>query len=94
MHNTLALQSRMFYIQTLDSTMMVEAGSRAERDRLVNGLKIVVARLGSFLLCNDDRLLDEFFLTTPDLIMTVGQEPCDYLLGADDSDDDVETCDL
>lgn len=94
MQNTLALKSHMFIIQTLDSSILVEAESQAERDRLVNGLKVVVARLGSFLLCDDDRLLDEFFLSTPDSMMMVGQEPYRYVLEADDSDDEFVTVDV
>jgi hypothetical protein len=70
---------------------LIEAENRRERDRFVHGLKVVVARLGSFLLCRDDRLLDEFFLVgSLGSTGMVGHEPFDYLL-QDGDDHDAET---
>jgi hypothetical protein len=84
-HN-LARTFHTFYVQTLDDSFFIEAENREERDRFVHGLKVVVARMGSFLLCGDDRLLDEFFVVhLPESTQMVGQEPCDYLL--QDGDD-------
>ena len=53
--------SNSFLIKTLDRTVLFEASSPEERNRLVSSLKLAVARLGSLLLLQDDKLLDEFF---------------------------------
>ena len=50
-----------FFIKTLDQSILFEANSAAERDRIVKSLRLVVARLGSLLLTNNDRLADEYF---------------------------------
>jgi hypothetical protein len=80
----LARTCHTIHIQTLDESFWVEAESREERDRLVHGLKCVVARLASMLLLSDERLLDEFFLCVPDSDVAVGREPYAYLLLEDD----------
>ena len=40
---------------------MFEAQSKQERGRIVNGLKLVIARLASLLMLRDLRAVDEFF---------------------------------
>jgi hypothetical protein len=41
---------------------MFEASSASERDRLVHSIKLMVARLGSMLVVQDDNVLEEFFI--------------------------------
>jgi hypothetical protein len=43
-------------------TLMFEASSASERDRLVHSIKLMVARLGSMLVVQDDNVLEEFFI--------------------------------
>ena len=50
-----------FLVKAMDQTILFEASSRIERDRIVDSLKLCVARLGSLLLSEDDGLMDEFF---------------------------------
>lgn len=57
----LAKQSCSFYIVTLDQKLMFEAQSDAEKNWIVNGLKLMVARLGSKLLVEDHSVFDEYF---------------------------------
>jgi hypothetical protein len=50
-----------FFVKTLDQTLLFEAISSTERDRIVKALRLVVARLGSLLLTNNEQLADEYF---------------------------------
>jgi hypothetical protein len=43
-------------------TYMFEASSASERDRLVHSIKLMIARLGSMLVVQDDNVLEEFFI--------------------------------
>lgn len=52
---------RSFTIQTQNGMYMFEAQSKQERGRVVNGLKLVIARLASLLMLKDLRAVDEFF---------------------------------
>jgi len=52
---------RSFVIQTQKGNYMFEAQSKQERGRIVNGLKLVIARLASLLMLRDLRAVDEFF---------------------------------
>jgi len=52
---------RSFIIQTQNVKYMFEAQSKQERGRVVNGLKLVIARLASLLMLRDLRAVDEFF---------------------------------
>ena len=52
---------RSFMIQTQNGRYMFEAQSKQERGRVVNGLKLVIARLASLLMLKDLRAVDEFF---------------------------------
>lgn len=52
---------RSFVIQTQDTVYLFEAQSKHERGRVVNGLKLVIARLASLLMLRDLRAVDEFF---------------------------------
>jgi hypothetical protein len=61
-HPFLKLQCS-FVIKTHDRTLLLEAKSSSDRDRIVKGLRLCVARLGSMLLTNNDGLSEEFFLS-------------------------------
>jgi len=52
---------RSFVIQTQSGKYLFETQSRQERGRVVNGLKLVIARLASLLMLRDLRAVDEFF---------------------------------
>ena len=52
---------RSFIIQTQAGKQLFEAQSKQERGRVVNGLKLVIARLASLLMLRDVRAVDEFF---------------------------------
>lgn len=52
---------RSFIIQTQSGTYLFETQSNQERSRVVNGLKLVIARLASLLMLRDLRAVDEFF---------------------------------
>lgn len=52
---------RSFMIQTQSGKFLFETRSRQERGRVVNGLKLVIARLASLLMLRDLRAVDEFF---------------------------------
>lgn len=52
-----------FVIKTIhDGTLMLEASSTSERDRFVKSFKLLVARLGSMLVVQDDTVLSDFFV--------------------------------
>jgi hypothetical protein len=50
-----------FVIETQNKLFLFEAETMQERDRIVSGLKVVVARLASLLMLRDIRAADEFF---------------------------------
>jgi hypothetical protein len=52
---------RSFQIRTTSDMYLFEAPSNDERDRIVYGLKLVVARLASLLMLRDFRAAEEFF---------------------------------
>jgi hypothetical protein len=52
---------RSFVIQTQSRKHLFETQSKQERGRVVNGLKLVIARLASLLMLRDLRAVDEFF---------------------------------
>lgn len=56
-----ASASKSFYIETGNEVFLMEAQTSAERDRIVYGLKLVIARLASLLMLRDMRAADEFF---------------------------------
>ena len=56
-----ALASKSFYIETGSDVYLMEAQNGEERDRIVYGLKLVIARLASLLMLRDMRAADEFF---------------------------------
>ncbi|GKY94254.1 hypothetical protein MPSEU_000391200 [Mayamaea pseudoterrestris] len=64
-----------FFIKTLDQSLLLEANSSTERDRIVKSLRLVVARLGSLLLTNNDRLADEYFAFVDHGSLGPGEEP-------------------
>lgn len=68
-----AKTSHCFMIKTLDQTLVLEASSVEERNRLVQALKFTVARLGSMVLVKDAQLIDEFFVGQ--YTMGPGDEP-------------------
>lgn len=52
---------RSFLIQTQNETTLFETRSKQERAHIVNGMKLVIARLASLLMLRDVRAVDEFF---------------------------------
>lgn len=68
-----AKPSNSFLIQAYDKVMVFEAESTAERDKFIEGLKILVARLGSKIIVGDKDVLEEFF--TPASSAVPGRAP-------------------
>eukprot|EP00339_Tiarina_fusa_P000837 CAMPEP_0116996638 /NCGR_PEP_ID=MMETSP0472-20121206/379_1 /TAXON_ID=693140 ORGANISM="Tiarina fusus, Strain LIS" /NCGR_SAMPLE_ID=MMETSP0472 /ASSEMBLY_ACC=CAM_ASM_000603 /LENGTH=908 /DNA_ID=CAMNT_0004695329 /DNA_START=261 /DNA_END=2987 /DNA_ORIENTATION=- len=56
-----ARTERSFIVQTQSGLHLFETESKQERNRLVVGLKLVIARLASLLMLRDLRAVDEFF---------------------------------
>jgi len=56
-----ALVDRSFEIVTQNGRHLFETQSKQERGRIVNGLKLTIARLASLLMLRDLRAVDEFF---------------------------------
>jgi hypothetical protein len=52
---------RSFIIQTQSGVTLFETRSKQDRNHMVNGLKLVIARLASLLMLRDLRAVDEFF---------------------------------
>lgn len=50
-----------FVIEAFDQELLFEARDEIERDDIVDGMKLLVARLGSKIMIGDGRVLDEFF---------------------------------
>ncbi len=50
-----------FVVQTQKEIHLFEARSKGEKIRIVNGLRLVIARLASLLMLRDLRAVDEFF---------------------------------
>uniref|UniRef100_A0A7S1FYE1 Uncharacterized protein n=2 Tax=Corethron hystrix TaxID=216773 RepID=A0A7S1FYE1_9STRA len=62
-----------FSIETSDDIFMFEARSEEEKQRIIHGLKLVVARLASKLIVGDEDVYDEFF--TPGGSEVAGEPP-------------------
>lgn len=60
-HHPFAVTQKSFTIETPQETFVFQVQSTAERDRIVYGLKLVVARLASLLMLRDVRAAEEFF---------------------------------
>jgi hypothetical protein len=56
-----AIASKSFEVITQNGRYLFETQSKQERGRVVNGLKLVIARLASLLMLRDLRAVDEFF---------------------------------
>merc|ERR1712228_579803 len=56
-----ARKSCSFYLETLENSYLFEASSEAEKSHIVHALKLIVARLGSKIILNDNSVFDEFF---------------------------------
>jgi hypothetical protein len=56
-----ALSQKSLAIETPTDTFVFQAQTTEERDRMVYGLKLVVARLASLLMLRDIRAAEEFF---------------------------------
>ena len=70
----LAKRDCSFLVETLDRTgLLFQAESESERDRIVHGLKLVVARLGSKIVVGDGTVIEEFF--TPFGLSVPGYKP-------------------
>jgi hypothetical protein len=52
---------KSFIIQTQNGITMFETRSKQDRNHIVNGLKLLIARLASLLMLRDLRAVDEFF---------------------------------
>lgn len=52
---------KSFFVETQADTVLFEALTEIERDRIVYGLKLSIARLASLLMLRDIRAADEFF---------------------------------
>ncbi|CAB9502879.1 expressed unknown protein [Seminavis robusta] len=52
---------KSFVIETQDETYLFEAQTADERNRIVYGYKLVIARLASLLMLRDSRAVEEFF---------------------------------
>jgi hypothetical protein len=70
-----AKRQHCFTVKTIHSSYLFEAGSTVERDRIIRGLKLVIARLATKLIVADPSLADEFFLLTPSHCPGPGEEP-------------------
>jgi len=56
-----ARKSCSFSVETLEYSHVFEASSEAERGYIVQAIKLIVARLGSKIILNDNTVFDEFF---------------------------------
>jgi hypothetical protein len=56
-----AKKDHCFVVESFQQKAMFEARSKKERDRIVKGLKITVARLGSMIIVGDETVFDAFF---------------------------------
>jgi len=52
---------KSFIIETQEETYLFEAQGTDERNRIVYGYKLVIARLASLLMLRDSRAVEEFF---------------------------------
>jgi len=52
---------KSFFVETQSEAVLFEALTTEERDRIVYGLKLVIARLASLLMLRDVRAAEEFF---------------------------------
>lgn len=59
-----AKSSCSFFIQAFEKELIFEAESTAERDNFIEGLKVLVARLGSKIIVGEKDVLEEFFTPT------------------------------
>lgn len=79
-----ALTQKSFYVETLTEVFVFQAQTIEERDRIVYGLKLVVARLASLLMLRDVRAAEEFFGAFSNTVP--GEAPTSVWLKERDSD--------
>mmetsp|Transcript_23477 Transcript_23477/g.66439 ORF Transcript_23477/g.66439 Transcript_23477/m.66439 type:complete len:165 (+) Transcript_23477:3-497(+) len=60
-HYCFARADRSFMVQTQDEAYLFEARTQDERDRIVDAMKLLIARLASLLMLRDLRAVEEFF---------------------------------
>jgi hypothetical protein len=56
-----AKSSCSFFIQVFEKELIFEAETTAERDNFIEGLKVLIARLGSKIIVGEKDVLEEFF---------------------------------
>lgn len=76
-----ARKSCSFIVKSFDMELLFEASCTEERDQIVEGLKLMVARLGSKIICGDGDVLREFF--NPLGASVPGEAPQMAFLGGD-----------
>lgn len=64
---------KSFVVETQDEICLFEAQTPDDRDRIVYGYKLVIARLASLLMLRDSRAVEEFFGSVN--AMVPGAEP-------------------
>jgi len=57
----LAKKSRSFVVEASNMKYLFQAKDESERDRIILGLKITIARLGSKIIMGDPNVFEEFF---------------------------------
>mmetsp|Transcript_37042 Transcript_37042/g.75561 ORF Transcript_37042/g.75561 Transcript_37042/m.75561 type:complete len:112 (-) Transcript_37042:12-347(-) len=69
-----AKKKKSFVVESCDDIFLFEAGSEKERNEIVHGLKLCVARLASCLIVGDGQVYDQFF--TDGIMSVPGEAPC------------------
>ena len=71
----LAKAKHCLWIKTVHTSLLLEASSIHERDRIAWGLKLTIARLAMKVICSDPTMADEFFLKPTEDYLEPGNEP-------------------
>jgi hypothetical protein len=92
-----AVTLKSFFIETQSELFVFQAQSSEERDRIVYGIKLVVARLASLLMLRDIQVTEECFGATANMVP--GEAPAwararDKLLEQDQDSDTARSATL